>query len=379
MRRRSCQAFLALVLFATSGAASCARHSEEEVESETVVPVQTVAAARGTIRAVIQATGQVTPAPGAELIVVAPEVARVAEVPRAEGDRVRRGDVLARFEAPNLIADVEKQQAEVTRSEAALQAANAAQTRAQQLFDRGVGARKDVEEGTKNVAEAQAALSQARASLSAAQSVAGRAVVRATFDGVIAKRMHNPGDVVDATAADAVLRVIDPRRLEVLASVPLAGSSRIVIGAKARIATASTGEENIALKVLARPVSVEPGTATLPVRLGFDRPATIPAGTFVQVEISAEQHANVIVVPSVAIVRDGEETVVFVTDGKTATQHPVKLGLTDGTQTEILSGISEGDMVIVDGQAGLPDDAKVSLVQKAGGGSAEEKPAGSEP
>ena len=353
---------LALMLLIAAVSASCAQPSEEEVESETIVPVQTVSASRGTIRATIQATGQVVAAPGAELIVVAPEVSRIAEVPFAEGDRVRRGDVLARFEAPNLTAEVEKQQAEVTRAEAAVQTATAAQARAQQLFDRGVGARRDVEEGTSNVAEAQAAVAQARASLTAAHAVAGRAVVRATFDGVIAKRMHNPGDVVDATAADAVVRVIDPKRLEVLASIPLAESSRVVVGTRARIVIASTGEQNIPLRVLARPASVDPGTATLPVRLTFDRPATIPAGVFVQVEISAEQHAQVVTVPSVAIMRDGNETVVFTTDGMTARRHPVTLGLSDGTQTEIVSGVTEGDMVIVEGQAGLPDEAKVTLV-----------------
>lgn len=368
---RSAAARVACVLLIAAALVSCTRPSEEEVETDTIVPVRTVAASRGTIRAAIQATGQVMPAPGAELIVVAPDVARIAEVPFAEGDHVKRGDVLARFDAPNLTADVEKQQAEVIRAEAAVQAATAAQARAQQLFDRGVGARREVEEGTRNVAESQAAVTQARASLTAAQAVAGRAVVRATFDGVIAKRMHNPGDVVDATAADAVVRVIDPRRLEVLASIPLGESSRVVVGARARIARASTGEQNLGLKVLARPVSVDSGTATLPVRLGFERPTTIPAGAFVQIEIAAEQHTGVIAVPSMAILRDGDEAVVFVTDGKIAKRHRVVLGLSDGTQTEIVSGVNEGDMVVVAGQAGLPDEAKVTLVTTEKGDSPE--------
>jgi RND family efflux transporter MFP subunit len=350
---------LALTTFA------CAKESEEEVKSDTIVPVQTVAAARGAIRAVIHATGEVVPAPGAELIAVAPEVARIAEVPHADGDHVKQGDVLVRFEAPNLTADVQRQQAEVTRAEAALQTANAAKTRATGLFDRGVGARREVEEATHSVADAEAALEQARASLTAAQSFAGRAVVRATFDGVVARRTHNPGDVVDASANDAVLRVIDPQRLEVLAAVPLADSSRVKIGAPARIAMAPTGQTDVGLKVLARPASVDPGTSTMPVRLSFNRSGGLPAGAFVQVDISAEQHANVVVIPQVAIVRDGEETIVFVTDGKVAHRHAVKTGLSDGMQIEIVSGVNAGDMVIVDGQAGLPDEAKVTLVKKS--------------
>ncbi len=92
------------------------------------------------------------------------------------------------------------------------------------LFDRGVAARKEVEDADRAVADAQAALAQAEAARAAANLVAARSVVRATFDGVVAKRYHNPGDLVEPVSADPVLRVIDPRRLEVVASVPLADS-----------------------------------------------------------------------------------------------------------------------------------------------------------
>jgi RND family efflux transporter MFP subunit len=202
-------------------------------------------------------------------------------------------------------------------------------------------------------AEAEAAIAQARASLTAAESFAGRALVRATFDGVIAKRMHNPGDVVDANTSDAVLRVIDPQRLEVLASVAITDSSRIVTGATAHLSMAPTGDADAALKVIARPAAVDPGTSTLPVRLAFTRAAKVPAGTFVQVEIlgrAAHQRRASRWRPSFARAK----TAAFVTDGKTAHRRAVKTGLSDGEQTEILSGVSAGDMVIVDGQAGLP-------------------------
>ena len=60
-----------------------------------------VPAATGSIRGVVHATGVVSPAPGAELVVIAPEPARIVEIPHAEGDRVQQGDVLVRFEIPN--------------------------------------------------------------------------------------------------------------------------------------------------------------------------------------------------------------------------------------------------------------------------------------
>ena len=79
---------LALAVSATLGAGACTQSTPEEVESEAVVPVRTVAAEKGTIRGVVRATGLVTPAPGAELIVIAPEAARITEIHLGEGERV---------------------------------------------------------------------------------------------------------------------------------------------------------------------------------------------------------------------------------------------------------------------------------------------------
>ena len=124
-----------------------------------------------------------------------------------------------------------------------------------------------------------------------------------------------------------MLRVIDPRRLEVVASVALSDAPRIVVGAPAPLAASSTAPE-IDLKVVSRPVAVDTGTATIPVRLRFATPANLPAGTPVEVDIDAERHTGVVLVPAVAIVREGEETAVFVSaDGK-ARRRPVQIGLT---------------------------------------------------
>jgi hypothetical protein len=89
---------IALAVSAALCAGACTQPTPEEVESEAVVPVRIATAEKGTIRGVVHATGLVTPAPGAELIVIAPEAARIAEIHLGEGERVKRGDVLVRFE-----------------------------------------------------------------------------------------------------------------------------------------------------------------------------------------------------------------------------------------------------------------------------------------
>lgn len=363
---------LAIVLALTA----CGKRAAEEVESETVVVVKTVAAATGDIRGVVHATGIVNPAPGAELVVVPPEAARIAELPYAVGDRVRKGDVLVRFDIPSSAAEAQKQRAEVERAQTVLDTVRAAQARARQLFERGVAARKEVEDTNRAIADAEAALAQARAALAASEALASRAVVRATFDGVVAKRQHNPGDLVEPSATDPVLRVIDPRRLEMLAAIPLADAAHIRVGAAARLAPPPAGASDVDLKVVSRPVAVEPGTPTTPIRLSFAGATNIPSGTPVQVDIDGERHAGVVLVPSVAIVREGDETAVFVVDDKKAKRRPVQIGLTDGEQVEIVSGVKAGDQVIVDGQAGLPDEATVTVNNE---GDAPKEPAARQP
>lgn len=359
----------ALCLWVVVGAA-CGSRSAEEIETTTAVTVTVARAQRGAIRGVVHATGVVSPAPGADLVVVAPEPARVAAIPFASGERVKRGDLLVRFEIPAAAADVQKQQAEVARTEAGLETAKAAQTRARELFDRGVAARKEVEEADRGVADAAAALAQANAALNAAHTVEGRATVRATFDGVVAKRYHNPGDVVDPAATDPVLRVVDPDHLEVVAAVPLSDASRVRLGAPGRIVNAPTGTAEVDVSVKSRPTAVEPGTATVPVRLGFARPIAIPVGTPVQVDIAAEEHRDVVVVPAAAVVHEGPDAAVFVVSDGKAHRHPVQTGLTDGANVEIVSGITAGDRVIVDGQTGLPDGAPVTEAALEGQGAA---------
>ena len=305
-----------LVLVAT---AACSKQAAEEVVSETVVPVMTAPAVAGPIRGRVHATGLVSPAPGGELVVIAPEAARIVEIPHAEGDRVKEGDVLVRFEIPSSAAEVQKQVAEVARAQAALANAKANQdTRPRPVRSRHCGAQgrgRRRSRGRRRGGGARPGRGGARA---AANLVAGRSVVRATFDGVVAKRYHNPGDLVEAVSADPVLRVIDPRRLEVVASVPLADSPRIVIGAAAHLANVPAGGPEVGLKVLSRPAAVEAGTATIPVRLAFNAPTNFPAGTPVQVDIEAELHPNAVLIPAPALVREGEETAVFVVNGDKA-------------------------------------------------------------
>jgi cobalt-zinc-cadmium efflux system membrane fusion protein len=231
------------------------------------------------------------------------------------------------------------------------------------LFDRGVAARKEVESAAHEVADAQADLAGARASTTAAETVAARSSVHATFNGIVSKRQHNPGDLVEPTAADFVLRVVDPRRLEVAAQLSLADAPRVRMGAPAHMSATEGAGPGALLSVVSRPAAVQEGTATVPIRLAFKSPASYPVATPVQIEIEAETHSGVVLVPAVAIVHEGEETAVFVLMGEMAQRRTVKVGLVDEERAEIISGVKSGETVITSNQNGLPDGATVTVTK----------------
>jgi RND family efflux transporter MFP subunit len=342
--------------------ASCSKQAAEEVESETVVQVRTEPAALGTIRATLSVTGTVAAAPGADLVVVAPEPARIAEIPKAEGDAVKAGDLLVRFEIPAYAIDVASKRGEVSRAQARIDNARAAQTRAHDLFDRGIASRKEVEDSDRELADAQAGVTEAAASLAAAESAASRTTIRARFSGVVARRWHNAGDVVEAASSDPVLRVVDPRRLEISAAVPVTDVARVAMGAVAHMVMAGRAE-SVPLKVISRPAVVDPNTATVPLRLALSIPAPLPIGTPVQITIDAEEHRDVVLVSAAAVTHEGEEAAVFVAAGNKAERRVVTLGIQNDVHAEIRSGIKAGEAVIVDGQSGLPDGAAITVAK----------------
>ena len=292
----------------------------------------------------------------------APEAARIAELPKAEGDRVRAGDLLVRFEIPSLTAGVGAARAAIEQAQARVENAKAAAARVAGLYERGVAARKEVEDADRELREADrgARSGAERRAARRTRWPAARSFGRA-FNGVVAKRWHNPGDLVEPGPGDPILRVIDPAHLEVAAAVPVGALARIAAGAPARIVDPGGGEP-VEASVIARPAAVEPGSVTATVRLRPASPDRLTAGMSVQVEILGAEHAGVVLVPPAAIVRDGETTIVMTVgpDSK-AHRNEVELGVVAPDGVEIRKGLKAGDRVIVRGQNGLPDGAAVTI------------------
>jgi RND family efflux transporter MFP subunit len=352
---------LAVALAAAALAAlapACHKDPPEEVETTAAVPVQVALARRGTIVSYVRVTGTIDPAPGADWTVTAPEKAQVAEIRYATGDVVRKGAVVARFDAPPLRADLATRSSEASQAQARLDNARRNHERLGALLEKGIASRKEVEDSRKELLDAEAAVRESGQTRAAAADLAERATPAAPFDGMVAERWHNPGDVIDAN--EHVLRLVDPRRLEVTAAVPVADAPRVVVGHAARVIVPGSEAGEIAGKVVGAPAAVDPATGTAAVRVSVA--GTLPVGTPVQVVIVAEERANALLVPAAAIVREENKTAVFVVgaDGK-AHRREVVVGLVSDDDSQIVSGVREGEKVVVKGTDELPDGATVTI------------------
>ena len=360
-------ALAALALAAVALGPACHKAKPEEAETTAAVPVQVALARLGTITSYIRVTGTVDPAPGADWTITAPQQARVAEIRYAAGDLVRRGSVMARFDAPPLRADLATRAGELAQAHSKLDNARRNYDRLAILLEKGIASRKEVEDARKDLLDGEAAVRQSGQTHTAASQLAARATAVAPFDGVVAQRWHNPGDIIDAN--EHVLRLVDPRRLQVTAAVPVADATRITVGHAARVSVpGALATSSMAARVVGAPAAADVATGTAGVRVALS--GAMPVGTPVQVEIEAEQRSGAVIVPVEAVVRDEQKTGVFVVGpDKKAHRREVVVGITSADDVQIVSGVRAGEQVIVKGQEELPDGAAVTIeeAEKEGG------------
>jgi RND family efflux transporter MFP subunit len=357
---------------------ACHKAPPEDVATTAPVPVQVEAAHLGTITAYVRVTGTIEPAPGADWTVTAPDKARVTEIRFAAGDYVRQGVVVARFDAPPLRADVATRSSEKSQAQARLDNARRNFDRLATLLEKGIASRKEVEDARKELLDAESAVRESGQTHAAAVDLAARATPIAPFSGVVAERWHNPGDVIDAN--EHVLRVVDLRRLQVTAAVPVADATRVVVGHAARVTVPGGQGREIEGKVVGTAATVDPATGTAAIRVAVS--GALPVGTPVEISIVAEQRPNALIVPADAIVREENKTTVFVVgaDSK-AHRRSVVVGLVSAEEAQIVSGLRDGEKVVVKGQDELPDGATVTVeeTEKESEPAAEDKTAGEAP
>ena len=317
---------------------------------------------QGTLTEWLRLSGRVVPPPDRDAT-LSPRVSGVlAEVTARLGERVRRGRILARVETAGLAGSLSAADAAEKSAAADAELKRRVATRTRALVARGVVSGEQAETDEAAALTAETALAQARAARAEAARRSGWAELAAPFDGVVVRVLRQAGEPVDGTAATPVVEIAAEHPVEVALDATAEVLARLHEGQPAEIVFGTTGTAAIPAVVIGVAAAVDPATGTGPVRLG---PATDDAslilGRVVEARIAVARHEGVLFVPTAALRggAGGVVEVVVVQDHK-AHVRAVVAGIRDGDHVEILSGLAEGDaVVVVDDPVGLADDAPV--------------------
>lgn len=296
----------------------------------------TATVSRDTYKDTVSATGTIAPKREEDLSFSSTGTVTAVEV--AVGDRVQKGDVLARIDDTTLVAQRDAAEAQVTAAETQL-SEDAGASSAQRSSD-------------------EAQLASARNQLDAAQQAVDDATLRAPFSGQVSAVGYEVGDQTGGTGQDgssdgggsAAITVISPRQLLVDAKVSAADVSRLKKGMQAEITPTGGGAVvyGTVSEVGVIASASDSGAAQFPVTIAVTgSPTGIYPGSSASVAITVSQASNVLAVPTQALHSSGGSTYVYVVEDGRRSKRTVTIGRAFGMQTEVTSGLKEGETVEV--------------------------------
>jgi HlyD family secretion protein len=363
--------------------------------------VDTGVVSRGALRVTVDDEGETRVRD--RFVVSAPVAGRVLRIELEPGDAVRRDETVVATFLPALAAPLDARSraeaaAAAAAARAAVGAARAERERAQSAFAlarsdlermRSLAAQKIVsaqaleakEMEARAAGEASRAADFAVASalhqrdmaearlLPARAGTAGRPLaIRSPVDGVVLKRLRESEAIV--TAGEPLLELGDPRRLEIVAD--LLSTDAVRVRPRDAVLLEQWGGER---SVRARVRRVEPSGFMKVSALGveeqrvnvimdFEDPleawSALGDGYRVEVRIVVWQAESVLRVPTSSLFRRGEDWAVFAEDGGRARQRILAVGRRNGTFAEVVSGLREGERVILHPSDSLRDGSRVT-------------------
>lgn len=393
-QRVVCSAFAAIVTSTAICLSSCSGKGDRQVQASGP------AAVVGVTRVVKKSLGrQITLSselvPFQEIDVYAKEAGYVKKLDVDYGTHVKAGQVMAVLEIPELEAQLQEDEAEIrnamnqvvraqhelSRYQAQYKALHLEYTRLNGVFESqpGIVAQQEVDDaqgkdlaassqadaGQAALDAAQSQLSAAKAKLAHDQSLFDYSKITAPFAGVITDRYANLGTLVQAgtnssTQAMPIVRLSQDDLFRLVIPVPESYVRYIRIGDHVDVRVPSLNH-TFPGKVARFSVDVREDTRTMHTEVDVPNPQrSLLPGLYAEAELNLEQEQNVPTVPIQALNRAGEKTTVLVVDGNGVLQdRRVKLGLETANDAEILSGVNEGEQVVVSDRSGLRAGEKV--------------------
>jgi multidrug efflux pump subunit AcrA (membrane-fusion protein) len=386
--------------------------AKEEKEKEPEVSVQTTPAEKEDISQIVNEEAVIFPLQQATVVPKITSTIKQFQVQR--GDRVRKGQLLAVLENADLSAaaessrgdfeqaeaaytttvtsslpqQIQKAQLDAASAKSAFEAAEKVYNSRKDLFQQGalprreldaaevalVAARSQNEQAQKQLADLervgkeQALKSAQGQRLSAEGKYRGAAAqlsyseIKSPIDGVVTDRPLYVGDL--ATANQPLLTVMNISKLIAKGHIPQSEAAQLKVGNPAQLKVPGM-DDPIEGKVTLVSPALDPGSTTVEVWVEAKKPnPALRPGITVQVAMTAKTVKDAVVVPATAVFKNpegnGNYVLVAGTDDK-AHQKPVQLGIRNGEDAQIASGINPGDPVITSGGYAVPDGTKIKV------------------
>jgi RND family efflux transporter MFP subunit len=324
------------------------------------------------------------------------------------GDRVKAGQLIAILEIPELQdevqtaeASVSKSQEEIRRAQADLERAQSAHEVAHLAYSRladvsktrpGLVAQQEIDDalGRDRVAEAQVAT--AKASLSAAEqqlrvaqadrekvrALFAYAQIKAPFAGVVTKRYADTGSMIQTgissqTQSMPLVTLAQENLLRLVIPIPESAVSKIRLGSPVEVSVSTLGKK-FQGKVARFADQVDMATRTMHTEVDVPNPAgELVPGMYASASLVLNDERNALAVPVQALTRTEDHvSVLLINKQNKLEERSVQIGIETPDQVEILSGLNEGDLVVVGNQSQLQPGMAVqpkiiSSAQTSGG------------
>jgi multidrug efflux system membrane fusion protein len=329
--------------------------------------VKVATAARGDMPETLSELGTVTP--NATVTVLPQLSGYLTEVGYTEGEDVKKGQFLAQIDPRQYEILLQQAQAALLKDQATLAQSRSDLARYQELRAQKAIAEQTVadQEFLVKQGEAQVKLDEANIAQYRLDLVYCR--ITAPVAGRVGLRLIDPGNYVTASSSPGIVVITTMKPTTVQFTVAQNDIGKVIqrVNSGAQLAVTAYTSDNSqqiatgTLYALSNQMATSTGTVTLRAKFANDDEALFP-NEFVNIKILVDTLQQAVLVPTPAVLTGAPGDYVYLVNANsTVSVHKVTLGPSDGQHTAILSGLSVGDSVVVDGTDRLTDGVKISI------------------
>jgi multidrug efflux system membrane fusion protein len=286
-----------------------------------------------------------------------------------EGDVVGRGTVLLRIDPARYGLELRRAEANYQRALADARRAASDLSRREQLAEQQLVALEELNRARQEAERLAADAQSAKDARDIAGQNVARASVRPPLPGVINTKTVETGKFVKT--GDVLATLVDVSRLRLRFKVSEAESLRARAAQSVQFRVASLGERNFTATIYHVGDLADPATRQVEVMAWVKNPGELKPGFFAEVTLASETRRGALVVPEGAVQASEKGFVAYVVEDGKARLRPIQIGLRTGTGlVEIVSGVKQGDVVVVEGSDRLTDGLAVQVAGALPAGSA---------